>query len=90
MNALITLPTDLNTVVGVSSVTTKEGRMIVRFCNGTTATVERCSLSSFTKRESFNLYLPSKRAGFAAEVAPDKSSTEIIEMLNKLAAKAAA
>lgn len=84
------LLTDLRTTVsGVTSVISESNRMIVQFRDGKTATVARSPLSNFSDRESFDVYLPSERAGFAAQVAPSKSSAEVIEMLNQLAAKAA-
>lgn len=91
MTRLIALPTDPATIPGVASVAAEDGRMVVEFSNGVTATVARSPLSAFSRRELFDVWLPSSRPGIvAADVAPSKSPAEVIEMLTELAAKAAA
>lgn len=90
LTSLITLPTDPTTIPGVVSVTATTGRMVVEFCNGVTATVVWSPLSAFSQRESFDVWLPPSRLGFASDVAPSKSPAEVIAMLTELAAKAAA
>jgi hypothetical protein len=91
MTALISLPTDPRTIPGVVSVTAEGMKMVVIFSNSKKATIESSPLSNFSKRESFDVYLSSEEdTMFAAEVAPSKSAAEVIELLNKLAAKAAA
>jgi hypothetical protein len=87
--SLITLPIDPAAIPGVLSVSADDGRMVVEFSNGVTATVARSPLSTFSRQESFDVWLPPTREGFGAEVAPSKSAAEVIAMLTKLATKAA-
>lgn len=90
MRSLIAFPKDLTTIPGVVSVAAEDGRMVIKFCNGVTATVARSPLSAFSHRESFDVWLPPSRPGFASDVAPSKSPAEVIAMLTELAATAAA
>lgn len=85
---LITLPIDPKSIPGVASVTTKDGRMIVQFSDGKTATVERSPLARFSHRDSFDVWLPPTRTDAAAEVALSKSPAEVVSLLNKMAALA--
>lgn len=91
MNAMITLPTDPSNIPGVESVAAEEGKLVVRFKNGTHATVQRSPLSRFIHREAFDVYLPPPPdAGLiAAEIAPTKSAEEVLALLGKMAAEAA-
>lgn len=86
----INLPTDPANIPGVASVSADDGRMVVEFADGVTATVARSPLSLFSRRDSFDVWLPGSRTGFADDVAPSKSPVEVIAILTELAAKAAA
>lgn len=90
MAALISIFTEPQAIHGVASVTAEGIKMVVVFNNNKKATIERSPLSDFSKRELFNVYFPSEHnEKFTAEVAPNKSASEVITLLNKLAAKAA-
>lgn len=90
MSNLMALPIDPTTIPGVASVVADDGRMVVEFTNGVTATVARSPLAAFSRRDSYDVWLPPTRPGFAANVAPSKSPAEVISMLTEFAAKAAA
>lgn len=87
MTTLITLPTDPSSIPGVESVANDNGKLVVRFKNGTDATVQRSPLSRFIRREAFDVYVPGD--GDMYQVAPSKSPEEVIAMLGQMAANAA-
>jgi len=87
MNTLISLPTDPRTIPGVESVANDDGKLFVRFKNGTDATVQRSPLSRFIHREAFDVYVPGTGGMF--QVAPSKSPDEVIAMLGQMAAEEA-
>lgn len=86
----LALPVDPVNIPGVVSVAAEAGRMVVTFCNGVTATVARSPFSAFSRRESFDVWLPPSQPGTAANGALSKNPAEVIAMLTELAAKAAA
>jgi hypothetical protein len=90
MTCLISLPTDPRTIPGVVSVTADGPRMVVMFSNRKTATVELSPMSPFSDIEKFDVYFPANPgARFSTAISPGKTSAEVIELLNSLAAEAA-
>lgn len=87
---LIPLSADPRAIPGVASVEAVADGIEVEFVNGTYASVLRSPLSKFSRRESFDVWLPPSSPGMAADVAASRSANEVLALLNELAAKAAA
>lgn len=90
LTSVLNLPIDPQSIPGVASIVAEPNRMTVMFIDGTKAVVERSPLAPFSDRDSFDVWLPSDRAGFAATVAPSKSPVDVVALLAERARKATA
>ncbi|SPK77203.1 conserved protein of unknown function (plasmid) [Cupriavidus taiwanensis] len=73
---------------GVESVAREDGAMIVRFGDGTEATVMR-SFLAWTGDASFELWLPRDERTGMAEMMPKLSRHEVLDCLSQIAAEVA-
>ncbi len=73
---------------GVESVAGEDGAMIIRFSDGTEATVTR-SFLAWTGDPTFELWLPRDERTGMAKMMPKLSRGEVLNQLGQLAAEAA-